>query len=250
MSFKSLTVPVLFTLAVSACSNIDREDPNAATKQGAMGGALLGMTMGALTGDAELAVKGAVAGGVAGGVAGSSEDLRHHRSSEQNASRDAAIASIGGGNTEQQLQQWQELENFVGQWHANIQNKAISGSIDNVSAEGTLSSLSSAEVAITAEQGLALNASFAFSPEQGHSLQLVNQATEVVVSFAGEAIDGGQRISFYPTDVDATIYQGIASSDVRIELSFAGNQVWKIDTYAFIEGSEQALQTFRFTKAG
>ena len=48
-----IAIPLL-----TGCVTPGEDDPNAATKQGAVGGALLGLTMGALTGESDLAVKG------------------------------------------------------------------------------------------------------------------------------------------------------------------------------------------------
>ncbi|ANS84588.1 hypothetical protein VSVS12_00800 [Vibrio scophthalmi] len=86
-----ISIPLL-----AGCVTPGEDDANAATKQGAIGGALLGLTMGALTGEPDLAVKGAIAGGVAGGVAGSSQDLQSNRDNIRHASRNDAITALGG----------------------------------------------------------------------------------------------------------------------------------------------------------
>ena len=82
---------------LTGCVTPGEDDPNALTKQGAAGGALLGLTMGALTGDADLALKGAIAGGVTGGVAGASADIHNNRENIRHDSRNEAIGGINGG---------------------------------------------------------------------------------------------------------------------------------------------------------
>ncbi|EGU32522.1 hypothetical protein VIBRN418_12737 [Vibrio sp. N418] len=238
-----ISVPLL-----AGCVTPGEDDANAATKQGAVGGALLGLTMGALTGEPDLAVKGAIAGGVAGGVAGSSQDLQSNRDNIRHDSRNDAITALGGDKTAASPQNWQQLENFVGEWNVNIQNHIVTIEHQKISAEGKLASLSNANVSIINEEGLNLNASFSYQPTTGHQLQIDNRVKNVSVNFVGEALSNSNRISFYPTNIDDVIYNDIPSSDVRLELSFVGNQVWLIDSYAYIEGSEQKLQTFRFTR--
>ncbi len=40
-------------------------------------------------------------------------------------------------------------------------------------------------------------------------------------------------------NINDVIYQGIPTGDVRVELGFAGPNVWTIDSYAYIDGAEQ-----------
>jgi len=237
-----ISVPLL-----AGCVTPGEDDPNAATKQGAMGGALLGLTMGALTGESDLAVKGAIAGGVAGGVAGSSLDLQSNRDNIRYDSRNDALATIGSGKNADKNHSWQQLENFVGVWNVNIQSHILTTEHSKITANGSLASLSSANVIIANEQGLQLDASFSYDNKDGYQMRVDNQSKNVSVDFIGEAV-GGNKVSFYPTNVDDVIYADVSSSDVRLELSFVGNQIWLIDSYAHIEGKEQKLQTFRFTR--
>ncbi|OLQ91497.1 hypothetical protein BIY22_17645 [Vibrio panuliri] len=239
-----IAIPLL-----AGCVTPGEDDPNAATKQGAIGGALLGLTMGALTGESDLAVKGAIAGGVAGGVAGASQDLQSNRDNIRHDSRNDALGTIGTGKSETQSQQnWQQLENFVGEWNVNIQSHIVTTEHRQITAEGKLASLSSADVKITNQQGLDLSASFSYQQSEGYQMQVTNQAKQVSVNFVGDANEGASKVSFYPSNVQDVIYADIPSSDVRLELSFVGNQVWLIDSYAYIDGQEQKLQTFRFTR--
>ncbi|EGU42957.1 hypothetical protein VII00023_02864 [Vibrio ichthyoenteri ATCC 700023] len=240
-----ISVPLL-----AGCVTPGEDDPNAATKQGAVGGALLGLTLGALTGESDLAVKGALAGGVAGGVAGAGQDLQSNRDNIRHDSRNDAIvgiASTGQKNAESQ-QNWQQLENFVGEWNVNIQNHIVSIDHQQITATGSLKSLSSADVNITSQNGLKLSGAFHYDQANGYQMQIDNQAKGVSVGFVGESLESGNKVSFYPTNVDDVIYADIPSANVRLELSFIGNQVWLIDSYAHVEGKEQKLQTFRFTR--
>ena len=84
-------VLVACSLFLLSCASPD--DPNAAAKRGAVGGALIGLTAGVLTGDSDLALKGVVMGGVTGGVAGSMDDLNASRDSQRTDTLATAIAS-------------------------------------------------------------------------------------------------------------------------------------------------------------
>jgi len=241
----ALSLPLL-----AGCVTPGEDDANAATKQGAVGGALLGLTLGALTGDAELAMKGAVAGGVAGGVAGAGEDVRNNRNNIRQDSRDDAISSIANQQGAQQKKQsWDELNNFVGHWTVTIQNhdQTLEG-VHPIKALGSLATTSQADIQLSNDQGVDLTAQFSFDKEQGYQLNVANNAKEVSVNFAGEFVPNMNRYHFYPTDANAVVYQGVPSGSIRAELGFAGTNVWMLDTYAYIDGSEQKVQTFRFNK--
>ncbi|MGR5237103.1 hypothetical protein [Vibrio alfacsensis] len=247
---KTTLVAVLSLPLLAGCVTPGEDDPNALTRQGAAGGALLGLTMGALTGDAELAMKGAVAGGVAGGVAGASADIQSNRDNIRHDSRNDAIGAIGGNqNATNAPQQWQEIDNFVGDWNVNIQNhnRDFKG-LDGLSAQGSLAKTTEANIKVTNTQGVDLNAAFTFDTQSGHQLTLTNEAKNVSVAFAGEQQAQTRRYNFYPMNISDVIYQGIPTGDVRVELGFAGPNVWTIDSYAYIEGAEQKIQTFRFTR--
>ncbi len=245
----AISLPLL-----TGCVTPGEDDPNQMTKTGAAGGALLGLTLGALTGDPELAVKGAVAGGVAGGVAGAGADIQNNRDGMRSSSRDDAIASIGNGNdngsSNSAPKTWDELNNFTGEWDVSIRNhtgeqtgtRALHGL-------GTLPKTTQADVRISNDQGVDITAEFSYTPETGYEVNLVNAATDVEIGFAGEFLPQANRYQFYPTDVNKVIYQGVETADIRIELGFAGSSVWFIDTFAFVGGSEQKVQTFRFTAA-
>lgn len=245
----ALTLPVL----VTGCVTPGEDDPNAATKHGAAGGALLGLTMGALTGSGELAAKGAIAGAVAGGVAGASQDIANNRDNIRHDSRNDAIGNVGSSQTshQQTAQNWPQLDNFVGEWNVTIRNfddnlvKA-----DPIQATGALAKTTQADIKLSNDQGLDLTTQFSYTQEQGYQLNMVNNQTDVVVAFVGEYQQQANRYQFYPTNLSDVIYQGIPSEDIRLELGFAGGKVWMVDTYAFIDGQERKLQSYRFTKQG
>lgn len=245
----AISLPLL-----TGCVTPGEDDPNQMTKTGAAGGALLGLTLGALTGEPELAVKGAVAGGVAGGVAGAGADIQNNREGIRSSSRDDAIASIGGGNsngaTNSTPKTWDELNNFTGEWNVSMRNHVSDQEGNNsLKGMGSLPKTTQADVRISNDQGVDLTAEFSYTPEAGYQMNLVNAATEANMGFAGEFLPQANRYQFYPTDVNTVIYEGIETADVRLELGFAGPNVWFIDTYAYIGGSEQKVQTFRFTSA-
>ncbi|MGF1684084.1 hypothetical protein [Photobacterium minamisatsumaniensis] len=257
---KASIVSVIGLTLLTGCVNPGEDDANAATKQGAAGGALLGLTLGALTGDAELAMKGAVAGGVAGGVAGSSVDLQSNRDNIRHDSRNDSLSQIGNGNAGSANtatpQNWDQLDNFTGDWNVNIWSGVVSQPVTGTaSASGSLAKTTEASLKINnlqvqgAKQSLELTANFAYTPEAGYTLSLNNNANNIPVNFAGEYQQGMNRYNYYPTNTQASIFEGIDSSTVRVELGFAGSNVIMIDAYAQVDGKEEKVQTYRFTKS-
>ncbi|CAH6986371.1 conserved hypothetical protein [Vibrio chagasii] len=250
----SLTAAISLPL-LTGCVTPGEDDPNASTKQGAVGGALLGLTLGALTGEADLAVQGAVVGGLAGGVAGASNDIKNNRENIRHDSRNEAIAQTGGTqvanptSAETTEQNWQELNNFIGEWNVTIRNHVDTNSnIDSLQATGSLASISQANINIENPQGVELSAHFSYTAEQGYQLDVINDATDVSVNFAGEHQPQANRYNFYPTNIQDIIYQDINSADVRLELAMVSDKLWIIDSYAYIDGSETKLQSIRFNK--
>ncbi|GLO62531.1 hypothetical protein MACH09_30390 [Vibrio sp. MACH09] len=248
--FKRIAIAAAVSLPVLVgCVNPNTsDDPNAATKQGAAGGALLGLTMGALTGDAELAMKGAIAGGVAGGVAGAGADINNNRENIRHDSRNVAISGVGSSSAEASPQVWAEIDRFIGNWNVNIQNVDIESEFTELQATGSLTSISDAEVTITTAENKLLDAKFSYDAKDGYGLKVTNEATATSISFSGEKQGDSQRYHFYPNSTDNEVYAGIPASDTRIELGLISANIWVIDSYAFINGEEKKVQTFRFTK--
>ncbi|MCW8328397.1 hypothetical protein MD588_06205 [Photobacterium sp. SDRW27] len=255
---KTSIVSVLGMTLLTGCVNPGEDDPNASTKQGAAGGALLGLTLGALTGDAELAMKGAVAGGVAGGVAGATNDIQNNRENIRHDSRNDSLAQIGNGSNASatQPQNWEQLDNFTGNWTVSIWSSATEQPV-TATAKATGSLLKTTEARVTVsdlainqdKQPLELSADFSYTPQTGYTLTVNDTLNNVPVTFAGEYQSGLNRYNFYPTSSEANVLKGIDSSSIRLELAFAGQNVWMIDTYALVNGKEEKIQTYRFTKS-
>lgn len=252
----SLAIAISLPL-LAGCVTPGEDDPNASTKQGAVGGALLGLTIGALTGDAELAMKSAVVGGVAGGVAGAGNDIRSNRDNIRHDSRNEAIAhtnvnaaATAAAPTETKQQNWEELNNFIGEWDVTIHNHVNTlDTISDLESTGKLNSISQAEVSVANSQGVNLTAQFSYDEAQGYQMDVTNQATQVNVNFAGEPQSQNNRYNFYPTNIQDVIYEGVNSADVRIELGMLNSQLWILESYAYLDGSEKKIQSIRFNKA-
>ncbi|CDT79608.1 conserved exported hypothetical protein [Vibrio coralliirubri] len=252
----SLAIAISLPL-LAGCVTPGEDDPNASTTQGAVGGALLGLTIGALTGDAELAMKSAVVGGVAGGVAGAGNDIRSNRDNIRHDSRNEAIAHTNvnaaaatAAPTETKQQNWEELNNFIGEWDVTIHNHVNTlDTISDLESTGKLNSISQAEVSVANSQGVNLTAQFSYDEAQGYQMDVTNQATQVNVNFAGEPQSQNNRYNFYPTNIQDVIYEGVNSADVRIELGMLNSQLWILESYAYLDGSEKKIQSIRFNKA-
>ncbi|MGR5149806.1 hypothetical protein ACQKP8_25070 [Photobacterium alginatilyticum] len=253
---------VLGLTLLTGCVNPGEDDPNASTKQGAAGGALLGLTLGALTGDAELAMKGAVAGGVAGGVAGATNDIQNNRENIRHDSRNDSLTQIGNGGSastapsQNKAQNWDQLDNFSGDWNVSIWSGATEQPVTaTAKATGSLAKTTEAQIQIqdlaidSNKQPLQLTANFAYTPEAGYTLSVNSNINNIPVQFAGEHQPNMNRYNYYPTSNDVSVIQGVDSSTIRLELAFAGQNVWMIDTYAQVNGKEEKIQTYRFTKS-
>ena len=258
---KKMAALLLMTLVTTGCATSGQgedDDRHAATKTGAIGGALLGLTLGALTGDASLAAKGAVAGGVAGGVAGSTVDLENKRENKRSSSRDDAIAQVGNNNqssAETDKKNWQEVNHFMGDWHVAITSNITENSIQaTASAKGVLVEQSTAQVKIDTfmvddkQVKMKLTTHFSYSEDNGYSATISNNEENSMVEFSGEYQAGLNRYNFYPTTHEVDLIKGVNASNIRLQLGFAGKNVWMVETYATIDGKEQQIQSYRFTK--
>lgn len=260
---KKMALIVVMALATTACAtsgNGEDDDRHAATKTGAVGGALLGLTLGALTGDASLAAKGAIAGGVAGGVAGSAVDLENSRENKRSNSRDEAISQVGNNNqssVNSNGKSWQEVNNFMGDWHVTISNNTPENSIQaTANATGVLVKESTAQVKIDSfmvdeqQVEMKLTTKFSYSEDAGYSATISNDKANSTVAFSGEYQAGLNRYNFYPTTHEVDLIKGVNTSNIRLQLGFAGKNVWMVETYAIVDGKEQQIQSYRFTKKG
>jgi uncharacterized membrane protein YebE (DUF533 family) len=246
-------------LILAGCVNDSTlDDPNAATRQGAVGGALVGLTLGALTGDAELAWKGAVAGGVMGGVEGAYEDLDNAREGQRAGNRDDAIASIGGVQAApppaSEPTNWEDIDKFIGDWSVNISSQTGAESITaTAEAQGSLSSTRRVEINVNDieideyDQPLTMAAVFEFEPGEGYTLLVSNNISEHPASFVGEYQSERNRYVFYPIHTKSLL-ENIEPSTVRVELGFVGSSLWMVETYAAVNGADTKIQTYRFTK--
>ena len=246
---KTSLASVLGLTLLTGCVNPGEDDANAATKQGAAGGALLGLTLGALTGDAELAVKGAVAGGVAGGVAGAGNDIRNNRENIRHDSRNQSLSQNGntdGSSAAAPSQTWEQLNTFTGDWDVTIWSGVAEQPVTAAAkASGSLLKTTEARIQIgelainNDKQPLKLTADFAYTPETGYTLTVNDNLNNVPVVFAGEFQQAMNRYNYYPASAEANVFKGIDASTIRLELGFAGQNVWLIDTYALVNGKEE-----------
>ncbi|WP_245823663.1 hypothetical protein [Photobacterium proteolyticum] len=153
-------------------------------------------------------------------------------------------------------QNWEQLNNFTGDWNVSIWSGATDQPVTaTAKANGSLAKTTEAQIQIqdlaidSNKQPLQLTANFAYTPEAGYTLAVNSNISSVPVQFAGEYQAAMNRYNYYPTSNDVSVIKGVDSSTIRLELAFAGQNVWILDTYAQVNGKEEKIQTYRFTKS-
>lgn len=257
-----LCVSMLMGCANSATENADTRDANRGMKTGAAGGALLGLVMGAAAGDASLAVKGAAVGAAAGGLAGAGADYANDREDyrNENSSKNINInglpsQAVNAGTNSSVAANWDRLDDFSGEWQVNIWAVNPDGERIEATAQaaGNLVRTTATQLSIKAlnvdgvDQPIAGNVELAYTVESGYSLQTEFNGNEKL-RFAGEFQSQQQRYSYYPVGVNGQTYSGDERSKLRLELRFAGKDVFLVDTFSVVNGQEVQIQSYRFTR--
>lgn len=250
---------VACSLSLLSCASPD--DPNAAAKRGAVGGALIGLTAGVLTGDSELALKGAAMGGVTGGVAGSMEDLNASRESQRTDTLAAAIASNNNNSSTGNAQapaSWDRLDSLIGNWNASIFAASRDGQTVDVtaSAKGKLVSTTEAElnfknVVIDGQENpMTGRMRLGYTPSASYTLitDFALQGDDLV--FAGEFDRERNIYTYYPTGtLEGEAFTNAQSSNALIELRFVGDQVVILETFIRSKGEYVKIQALNLTRA-
>lgn len=259
---KKLALILLISGALAACATAD--DPNAAAKRGAAGGAIIGLTAGLLTGDSGLAVEAAIAGGVAGGVAGSMEDLNSAREDNRTDTLASAIGSGSGGQEDsssgggQQAANWDKLDSFIGNWSASVFALDSEGqNIDvTATAEGKLISTSEAEINFSnvviegQPNPMTGRLRLGYTPSTSYTLvaDFALQGDDLV--FAGEFSTDRNLYTYYPTGtLEGQAFTNAQSSNALIELRFVGDRVVIMETFVRSGGEYVKIQSLNMTKA-
>jgi hypothetical protein len=254
----ALLASALVLPSIGGANNPD--DPNAATKRGAAGGALVGLTMGALAGDASLAAKGAAMGAVAGGVSGSMVDLENSRDNARTDTMADAVAGIntGGGAPvaaePARPQTWDRLNQMVGTFRADIWGLDEEGNRVSATARvtGSLQTTSSVRLNIDEFDAAGIDgtdeitgsSTLSYDPDGGY--EMLNDVSTLVANarWVGERLTGEERYSFF--------YAGSSGNEVlvdrRIELRFIGQDVFILETRVPDGSGEKTVQQFRFTR--
>ena len=261
----TLCLSMLTACASSEGVGEDGRDSNRGLKTGAAGGAILGLAMGAVAGDASLALKGAAVGAAAGGVAGASADYANDREDHrnENANKNININGLSGAQVagaaapETTAQNWDRLDTFSGQWQVNIW--ALDSKGERVEAtgvaQGGLSKTTAATLSVEnlkvsgVEQDLNGQVELSYTPAQGYQLQTDFNGNSKL-SFSGEFQPQLQRYNYYPVGANGQTFSGNERSQMRLELRFAGQDVFLVDSYAVVDGKEVQIQSYRFTRQG
>ncbi len=231
-------------------------------RKGAKTGAVVGLAMGALAGDASWAVAGAAAGAVAGGAAGSWYD--YYQSNQDNRTQMMAdpIAGSKSGNPapgetigEVGKRHFQDL---AGEWKLDIWYLGRDGHFET--AKGSARGLSAGDNAMRVlDQNIVSDSYddtvtgqslFSFEPGQGFFLEGKFDIQDDVVKGIGEYLVDRNAYIFYLVEGEGEemVTGGVLRSNGRIEVRIVSPSLWIAETYTFIEGAEEKVQTYRFTR--
>ena len=239
-----------------------RKEKRQGRRKGATGGAVVGLAMGALAGDAKYAVAGAAAGAVAGGVAGSWYD--YDQSNQDNRTQmmaDAIAGSKAGdpapGETVGDVGR-RHFQDLAGEWKLDIWYLGREGHFET--ARGTARGLSAGDnamrvlyqniVADSYDETVTGQSLFSFEPGQGFFLEGKFDIQDDVVKGIGEYLVDRNAYVFYLVEGEGEemVTGGVLRSNGRIELRIVSPSLWIAETYTFIEGAEEKVQTYRFTR--
>ncbi len=252
----SAFIAITIITGIYGCANTEE---GAAARRGAgygaAGGAMLGLAMGAASGEKGWAAAGAATGAAAGAATGAMYEYGQAR--EDNRTKMLAD-SIGGANQGETVDEAgkRHLEDFIGEWNVAIwstdtEGKRISGSgkakvvltskteakfeLSDIKAEGSDTNHSgTATMTYDEASGFTLISSFSASPE--------------TLRFTGEYRAEPNKYDFYLNNNEGTTVTGVQRSNVRVEIRVSGSNMWVAETYTFIDGKEQQVQSYRFTK--
>jgi hypothetical protein len=239
-----------------------RKEKRQGRRKGATGGAVVGLAMGALAGDASYAVAGAAAGAVAGGVAGSwydydqsNQDNRTQMMADAIASNKSSDAAPGETVGEVGRRHFQDL---AGEWKLDIWYLGMDGRFETAS--GTARGLSAGDNAMRVlyqnivsdsyEDTVTGQSLFSFEPGQGFFLEGNFDYQDDVVMGIGEFLVDRDVYIFYLVEGEGEEMAtgGVLRSNGRIEMRIVSPSLWIAETYTFVEGAEEKVQTYRFTR--
>jgi uncharacterized membrane protein len=239
-----------------------RKEKRKGRRKGATGGAVVGLAMGALTGDASYAVAGAAAGAVAGGVAGSWYD--YDQSNQDNRTQMMADAIAGPksgdpapGETIGDVGK-RHFQDLAGEWKLDIWYLGRDGHFET--AKGTARGLSAGEnamrvlyqniVAESYDDTVTGQSLFSYEPGQGFFLEGKFDIQDDLVKGIGEYVVDRNAYIFYLVEGEGEemVTGGVLRSNGRIEVRIVSPSLWIAETYTFIEGAEEKVQTYRFTR--
>jgi uncharacterized membrane protein len=264
---KARKILVVLVLAVFCAGSVvaqeeTRREKRKGRRKGATSGAVVGLAMGALTGDAELAVAGAAAGAVAGGVAGSWYD--YDQANQDNRTQmmaDAIAGSKGGdpapGETVGDVGR-RHFQDLAGDWNLDIWYLGLNGQFET--ARGTARGLSAGDnamrviyqniVADSYEETVTGQSLLNYEPGQGFLLEGRFDIQDDVVKGIGEYLVDRNTYIFYLIEGEGEemVTGGVLRSNGRIEVRIVSPSLWIAETYTFIQGAEEKVQTYRFTR--
>ena len=264
---KIRTTIVALTLAVFCIGSVaaqeeTRKEKRKGRRKGATGGAVVGLAMGALTGEASYAVAGAAAGAVAGGVAGSWYDYDQSNQDNRTQMMADAIAGSNAGNAapgetvgDVGMRHFQDL---TGEWNLDIWYLGREGHFET--ARGTARGLSAGDnatrvlyqniIADSYDDTVTGQSLFTYEPGQGFFLEGKFDFQDDMVNGIGEYRVDRNAYIFYLVEGEGgeMATGGVLRSNGRIEVRIVSPSLWIAETYTFIQGAEEKVQTYRFTR--
>ena len=256
-------VVVLMAALGSAQEDQTRKEKRQGRRKGATGGAVVGLALGALAGDAELALKGAAAGAVVGGVSGAMYDYDQSRQDDRTMMMADAIAGsksgdVATGETVGDVGK-RHFEDLAGEWKLDIffvgaegERKTAVGSARGLAAGDNAVRVLYQNITTEGYDGVVSGYSLLrYEPGQGFFLEnSFSSVSDEVLELVGEYLVDKNAYNFYlinPTDGEM-VAGGILRSNVRVELRIVGSSLWVAETFTLIEGREEKVQSYRFTR--
>jgi hypothetical protein len=279
-AFVVLTVPVTSTGAAQELQENEYEDTKKKTRAekrrerrestggGLLVGAIAGAALGSMVGEAG-------AGAAVGAVAVGAYTYDQQRQDERTQMMADAIAApkyvapsqpvsnqVAAGQPQPAPRETvgdvgkRGMQDFVGDWNLEMWSLATDGS--RLTGIGQVRGMQTGENAMRVVFTQFESESFpeaqggghvllSYEPDQGFFLESNFSYSDEVLKMVGEYLLDANKYNFYLVGAGGEMVTGILRSSVRVEIRSSGSALWVADTFAYIDGKETQVQSYRFT---
>ena len=149
------------------------------------------------------------------------------------------------------------MQNFLGDWNLDMWALAVDGSrlAGTGKARGMQAGESAVRVVFTQFEAEAFpdatgggNVLVSYQDGRGFFLESDFAFEDDVLKLVGEYLVDTNKFNFYLIGASGENPTGIMRSSVRVEMRSSGDALWVAETFAYVDGKETLVQSYRFTR--